>query len=696
MSSRVLAESELPAELTPFQAVDAAYPQELARCYDALRRRLPCLVECEKELAPYVYRSLRDRLKADGTRCLYLDGRASADLPPPPPNVGLVMGMIAQIREVVRGAVGERIVVLPHLDIIGSGSGFGSLGSEARELIPLLYENPEVMWLGFKDPSIPLPPPIHNLFAHVETLVGVPRDRLRHLVTQREAKKLGRGFDPYALYKYVSGVNPVRLRRLLGALQGEDYPADARAVMGQLRSGTLSSGVELPHVDLDTDIGGYAPVKDRLRDEILAILAAKDKLSDMSQIERLESLIPRGMIFWGPPGTGKTLFAKAMATALGAAVSVVSGPELKSKWVGESEENLRGVFMRARQSAPAVIVFDELDSFAAARGTYTGSGVEHSMVNQLLTEMDGFRKEELVFVVGTTNFVESLDAALLRPGRFEFALHIPYPNADDRRDILKVHDKRLELEMTEPALEYAVKRSAEHVPGPSGGTHYSGDHLQALCRQLARTRLREGLEGPTEPNAIDRAIEQYLDLPKLTKSEELVVATHEAGHAVTALGCKHVPPIDRISIRGDIGGALGYVQHADRAHRYVVTYAQLRDTICTMFGGREAESLILDDVSIGAGSDLHNATSIAKALVEEYGEEVPELAIGRWALRESDKDHSETTRTRLDNAIAKILEHERARCRQILTEKRALVIALRDLLIERKVLDRSSFAHLVT
>src|SRR5206468_7014800 len=145
-------------------------------------------------------------------------------------------------------------------------------------------------------------------------------------------------------------------------------------------------------------------VKDRLKSEILAILAAKDKLNDPAQIDRLESLVPRGMIFWGPPGTGKTLFAKAMATALGAAVQIVSGPELKSKWVGESEENLRRVFHQARQSAPSIIVFDELDSFAARRGTYTGSGVEHSMVNQLLTEMDGFHKEEMVFIVGTTNF----------------------------------------------------------------------------------------------------------------------------------------------------------------------------------------------------------------------------------------------------------------------------------------------------
>nr|HEX4316196.1 AAA family ATPase [Kofleriaceae bacterium] len=692
MSSRVLAESELPTELTPFQAVDAAYPQELARCYDAIRRRLPCLVECEKELAPYVYRSIRDRLKVDGMRCLYLDGRASADLPPPPPNVGLVMAMIAQVREVVRGAVGERIVVLPHLDIIASGSGFGSLGSEARELIPLLYENPEVMWLGFKDPSIPLPPSISNLFAHVETLVGIPRDRLRHLVTQREARKLGRGFDPYALYKHVSGVNAVRLRRLLGALAGEDYPADARPVMAQLRNATLSSDVELPHVDLDTDIGGYGTVKDRLRDEILAILAAKDKLSDITQIDRIESLIPRGMIFWGPPGTGKTLFAKAMATALGAAVTVVSGPELKSKWVGESEENLRGVFMRARQSAPAVIVFDELDSFAAARGTYTGSGVEHSMVNQLLTEMDGFRKDELVFVVGTTNFVESLDGALMRPGRFEFVLHIPYPNEEDRRAILGVHDKRLGCEMSADALSAAVRRTDEMVPGPAGGTPYSGDHLQALCRQLARTRLRENTQGPTTAADIDRAIEMYLDRPKLLAAEELVVATHEAGHAVCALHCKHAPPIDRISIRGDIGGALGYVKHADHAHRYVTTYAQLRDQICTLFGGREAESLVLDDLSIGAGSDLQHATNIARALVEQFGEG-SELGIARFAA-DKHVEVSEHARSRLDQAIGKILETERLRARRILEQNRAQLVALRDLLLDKKVLDRASFGHL--
>ncbi len=692
--SRVLPEAELPTELSVFGAVDAAYPAAITRICEALRRRLPVLVECEKELAPYLYRSVRERLKVDGARCLYLDGRNSAELPPPPPGASLVASMIHQIREVVRGAVGERIIVLPHLDILATSGSGGGLGVEAREVIPLLYENPEVLWLGFKDPAVPLPKPIESLFAHRETLVGVPRDRLRYLVTQREAKKLGRGLDPYALYKHVSGVNAVRLRRLLSSLTGEDYPGDASAAFAQLRSATLTNHVELPQVDLERDIGGYERVKERLRAEILAILAAKDRLADPAQIERVERLIPRGMIFWGPPGTGKTLFAKAMATALGAAVTVVSGPELKSKWVGESEENLRAVFTRARQSAPAVIVFDELDSFAGARGRYAGgSGVEHSMVNQLLTEMDGFRTDELVFVVGTTNFVESLDPALLRPGRFEFVLHVPYPTAEDRRAIIAVHDRRLGTELSPAGVEYLVKRSDEPVPGPSGGTPYSGDHLEALCRQLARTRLRESSGGPTTPAEIDRAIEQYLDLPKLTTAEELVVATHEAGHAVCTLACKHAPPIDRISIRGDIGGALGYVRHGARANRYVVTHAQLRDSVCTLMGGREAESLLLDDVSIGSASDLEYATSIARALVEEYGDGGEEMGIGRWAHHER-VPTSELSRSRSDSAVRAILERERARARGLLEQHRPLLVALRDLLLEKKVLDRSAFSHL--
>src|SRR6059058_3885996 len=457
--SVLIRESDLPQELTAEAAVEAAYASELAETASKLQRSLPTLIECDKDLGPFLYLNVRNRLRTSNLRCLYLDGRPRQEEQQGMMPQGMIGTMISQLREAVRGAVERRVVVLPHLDLLTTSQG--GLTAEAREVIPLLYENPELVWLGFKDPSFSLPRVIENLFPHRTSLLGVARPRLRYLVTQREARKFGRQFNPWALYKHVSGVNPVRLRRLLSTLEGEDYPAEPKRAYRQLRQATLVGALEVPEVDLDRDIGGYDKVKQRLRKEILDVLQLKDKATDADEIARLEELLPRGLIFWGPPGTGKTLFAKAMAASIGAAVTVVSGPELKSRWVGESEEQLRQVFHRARQSAPAIIVFDELDSFATARGTYTGSGVEHSMVNQLLTEMDGFRSEELVFVVGTTNFVESLDPALLRPGRFEFHIHVPYPEDDDRRDILKIYDRKMRLNFSADALEYAVRRSGE-------------------------------------------------------------------------------------------------------------------------------------------------------------------------------------------------------------------------------------------
>src|SRR5262249_20337408 len=196
-------------------------------------------------------------------------------------------------------------------------------------------------------------------------------NRLRHLITQKEARKFGRQFTPWQLYKYVSGVNAAKLRKLLSTLEGEDYPAEPKNAYRQLRQATLTGTLEVPEVKLDTDIGGYEKVKKRLRLEIIDVLARRDASTNADDVARLEELIPRGMILWGPPGTGKTFFAKAIATSIGAAITVVSGPELKSKWVGESEENLRQIFHKARQSAPAIIVFDDLDSFATAGGSST-------------------------------------------------------------------------------------------------------------------------------------------------------------------------------------------------------------------------------------------------------------------------------------------------------------------------------------
>ena len=695
--SITIPEDNLPVEVSPPQAVETAYAGVLSDAFQDLRRGLPVLLECEKDLAPFVFANLRSKLKQVELRCLYLDGRPREGQDVDPMS-GLLGTMIAQLRDAVRGAVERRVVVLPHLDLLTTSQG--GLTAEAREVIPLLYENPELVWLGFKDPSFPLPSVIENLFPKRYPLLGIPRESLKQLVTQRESRKFGRPFNPWGLYKYVSGMNAVRLRKLLSTLEGEDYPDNPRRAYDQIRQVTASGSLEVPNIDLDGDIGGYKRVKERLKAEILDVLVRKDKLENADEIARMEKLIPRGMIFWGPPGTGKTLFAKAMATAIGAAITIVSGPELKSRWVGESEERLRQVFHRARQSAPSIIVFDELDSFAAARGTYTGSGVEHSMVNQMLTEMDGFHSDELVFVVGTTNFVDILDPALLRPGRFEFHLHIPHPDGEDRREILKIYSEKMGLNFSDAALEFAVKRTGEFVEGAKPGTRFSGDHINALCRALSRIRLREDVEkdAETTPEDIDRALTEWVERPKMTPSEEFSVATHEAGHAICSLFCEHSPPIDRISIRADAAGALGFVRHQDPAHKYVVTRGELIDSMCVLMGGREAELLLLKDLSIGSSGDLERATNIARSLVEEFGMGGKEVGVGQFPTLHhpgaSKQQYSAAQLEAIDQRVRELLEEASCRAAEILKENQALVETLRDLLIEKKVLDAKALQEI--
>lgn len=691
--SVVIAETQLPQELTAEAAVEAAYASTLAEVASDLVRGLPVLVECDKDLMPFLFMNVRARLRQHQLRCLFLDGRTPQEGQQMPQ--GLIATMIGQLRDAVRGAVEKRVVVLPHLDLLATSQG--ALTTEAKEVIALLYENPELVWLGFKDPSFPLPSVIENLFPHRVSLLGIPRNKLTQLVTQKESRKFGRSFNPWALYKYVSGMNAVRLRKLLSTLEGEDYPESPARAYAQIRQATSGGKLEIPSVDLETQLGGYEKVKKRLRTEILDVLTRKDQCTNPEEITRLEGLIPRGMIFWGPPGTGKTLFAKAMATAIGAAITIVSGPELKSRWVGESEENLRQIFHKARQSAPAIIVFDELDSFAAARGTYTGSGVEHSMVNQMLTEMDGFNSDELVFVVGTTNFVEILDPALLRPGRFEFHLHIPYPDKDDRRAILKIYNASMKLEMTDDALDFAVRRTGDYVEGASAGTRFSGDHLNALCRALARIRLRENRSDATTTEDVDRALTEWVERPNMTPSEEKVVATHEAGHAVVSLFCKHATPIERISIRGDSAGALGFVQYQDPAHRYVVTRGQMLDDLCILMGGREAEQLLLEDISIGSAGDLERATEIARALVENFGMGGPEVGVVSYASENPRSDGrrswlSASQLELLDKAVARLLVEAKERAAQILQENRSIVELLRDELVQKKALDAKAIS----
>jgi cell division protease FtsH len=697
----LIAEKDLPQQLTPEQAVEAAYASELAEVSSKLQRGLPSLIECDKDLAPYLFLNLRGRLRTANLRCIYLDGRPrQEEQQPGAMPVGLIGTMIAQLREAVRGAVERRVVVLPHLDLLTTSQG--GLTAEAREVIPLLYENPELVWLGFKDPSFPLPRVIENLFPHRTSILGIGRTRLRQLVTQAESRKFGRQLNPWLLYKHVSGVNAVRLRKLLSTLEGEDYPANPRQAFAQLRQATLGGTLEVPNVDLDSDIGGYDKVKKQLRQEILDVLSRRDQLTDADEISRMEDLIPRGMILWGPPGTGKTFFAKAMAAALGAAITIVSGPELKSKWVGESEDNLRQIFRRARQSAPAIIVFDELDSFASARGTYTGSGVEHSMVNQLLTELDGFHKEELVFVIGTTNFVEILDPALLRPGRFEFHLHIPYPEDSDRREILKIYDRKMRLKLSPEALDYAVERTGG-VYETATGTPFSGDHLNALCRAVARIRLREGRTDASTPEDVERGLTEYEERLNLEGDARVRVATHEVGHFLCSVFCPGYPTPKRITIESKMPWALGYVeyQRGDSSRVAIATRDELLDALCVAHGGIEAERLLFKgNVACGAGgglngpirsdkrSDLGKATWLAHSMVEVLGMGEQPAALRAYRDEKGEREIlSGAQAETIDRQVNAILAKAQARAAEILGSHEEDLRRLRDEVVEKGTIE---------
>jgi len=695
---RTVSITSLPVELRLDDAVEAACAKDLAFIEERLLLGQSVLVECDKELTLHLLVALRARLRrlqAAGDKSVprlqFVDGRGGPDDPP----AGQLTRMINQLGNAVRGATERTVVVMPHLDILVTTHT--GLTLEAREAIPLLYENPDVCLLAFRDPSFEVPKVLLGVFSARREITGIPREALPRLITQREAKALSStSFDPFRLYTFCSGLNPVRCRRLFSELSRRtEAPLgrDNTAVYAELRKHTVADGVELPNVDLDRDIGGYDEVKGIIKAELIELVHRRDQVTAVADVTAIEELVPRGVIFYGPPGTGKTYFAKAIATALSATVIVVSGPELKSKWVGESEENLRRIFRQARQAAPAVIIFDEIDAFAHARGTYQGSGVEHSMVNQLLTEMDGFRKNEMVFVIGTTNLLESVDPALLRPGRFEFLIEVPGPTACDRRAICRLYNERHQLGLSDALIDHLVKITEGPADAMNGLPH-TGDHLAAAFRALKRLRLRTG-QTSFSVDDVDRALQRKQRRPvQLSAHEEHVIAVHEAGHAVLSMVLPGARRPEKVAIAQDREGALGYVLRAARARPYATTATDLRAELCVGLGGMEAERLVLGDVSIGAYGDLQHATALARAMVGGHGMDVehgPRVVLDDEKVSEQ---LSESRRARLDVAVDSLLASEQHRARRLLDEHRGLHAALVALLLEKKVLDATALSAL--
>lgn len=479
-----------PARLSDHEAVLAAHAEDINEAASYLDGGLSVLIRCEKLLGEHLAREIITRSGRAGqqVRASVLGDADAAGY-----GGGRRADMMSALQRALAEASPQDVIVIPHLDLLAGGSD-ATLSGEARELTDMLYERTERIVLAFSDPSLVIPEVLASRFAVRLAIDILPRMVRANdgtsvpigqaLVTAEEAA-LFADFDPVRLYKHVAGMNAVRLRHGLRYAYQQRL-ADARdrrefdELLLELRrfKARTSSAFEVPNVRLD-EIGGYEDVKAELGRALEIIGSAASYDHRLPENLRHE-LVPRGFILHGPPGTGKTLFAKAIATKLDATILVVSGPEITDMYVGESERKLRDLFSEARRNAPAVLVFDEFDSIAGKRTGREdgGSRAGNAIVAQLLTELDGFRPEVPVLIIGTTNRIDIIDDALLRPSRFR-PIKIDLPDELARRAIAEVHASHFGIPHS-PALLDAIATATEGM---------NGDEIRSIFRDARADEL---------------------------------------------------------------------------------------------------------------------------------------------------------------------------------------------------------------
>lgn len=494
-----------PRQLSEREAVLFAHDHEISRAAAYLESGLSVLIQCEKLLVEHLAAEIAGR---SGRVCRTVRIAASGPDPSQFPLQGSNRRseLVAALQATVVEAADGDVVVVPHLDLLAGGND-AVLTSEARELTDLLYERSGCVLLAFTDPSLVIPDVLANRFAVRRAIDILPREVItttgsrvvigRALVTSAEAELFG-NYNDVGLYKHVAGMNAVRLRHALQFAFHQHQHASPPPTFGHLlqelrefKARTSTDSFEVPNTQFG-DIGGYQEVKDELEKAVNIINGAA------GIDEKLRPhLVPRGFIFYGPPGTGKTLFAKAIATKLGGNILVVSGPEVTDKYVGESERKVRDLFAQARRNAPSVVVFDEFDSIASQRTGRDdgGSRAGNAIVAQLLTELDGFRAELPVLIIGTTNRIDLIDDALLRPSRFR-PISIGLPDRAARREIAHWHATYFDYRELSPAL---LDRIADATEG------MNGDEIGSVFRD-ARADELVGTGKPADAHRFGRLV----------------------------------------------------------------------------------------------------------------------------------------------------------------------------------------------
>jgi cell division protease FtsH len=441
------------------------------------------------------------------------------------------------------------------------------------------------------------------------------------------------------------------------------------------------------------DIAGIDEAKAELR-QIVAFLR------DADRYRKLGGKIPKGVLIVGAPGTGKTLLAKAVAGEAGVPFYSVSGAAFVEMFVGVGAARVRDLFEQAQAEAPCIVFIDELDALGKVRGAGLTSGNDEreQTLNQLLIEMDGFRSNSGVIIMAATNRPETLDAALLRPGRFDRHIAIDRPDLNGRRQILAVHTRHVKL-----AQQVDLGEVASRTPGFVGADLANVVNEAALHAAEAD---KEAVDMSDFEEAIDRGMAGMERKSRVMNAQEkLTIAWHEAGHALVACKRKHSDPVKKVSIIPRGVAALGYTQQVPTEDRYLLRQSELLDRLDVLLGGRVAEEIVFGDVSTGAENDLERATAMARHMVTRYGmsERIGLATLGAAAdppgLPGFDSWRgvpcSDDTARLVDEEIREVLNDAHARVEATLREQRAPLERIARLLLQREVLDHEELQQAV-
>ncbi len=434
-----------------------------------------------------------------------------------------------------------------------------------------------------------------------------------------------------------------------------------------------------------TDIAGYEGSK-------AEVMEVVDFLKNPDRYTRAGAVGPKGILMVGPPGTGKTLLARAVAGEAGVPFFALSGSSFVEMFVGIGASRVRGLFTDARKRSPAIIFIDEIDAIGGRRGgNGFGSNDEREQtLNQLLSEMDGFEAGSDIVVLAATNRAETLDAALLRPGRFDRTVEIPLPNQRERTAILTIHSKGKTLNP-----DVNLDAVARGTPG------YSGADLANLVNEAAINAVRDDrntLNANDFAAARDRLLLGRSDSANaLLPQEKDAVAVHEAGHALVAVLSEHADPVAKVTILPR-GAALGVTEQLPETERHLYPESYLTDTLAVRMGGRASEIVVLGEASTGAANDLAAATQLATRMVAEWGLSslVGPVSSGpEGPGRENPfagRAYSEQTQRCIDQEVAGLLRDAETRAATLLRDNRGALDRVIDLLLQRETVDGAEVA----